>query len=48
MNTPPFNSENDVYMPAHSYAWPHCVCMLPMGTQWGWVFSMVTTWRIES
>ena len=35
-------------MPARSYAWRHCACTFLVATQWGWVFSMVTTWRLES
>ena len=45
MTTPLSALESDVCMPAHSYAWRHCVCTLLVATQWGWVFSMVTTWR---
>jgi beta-lactamase regulating signal transducer with metallopeptidase domain len=36
-----------VHMPTRSYTWRHCACTLG-ATLRGWVFSMVTTWRIES
>jgi len=48
MITPLLALESESCMLAHSYGWRHCACKYLAATQWGWVFSTVTTWRIES